>query len=69
MGGKCKDGVVLTADKKISYPETNAYQYREKLFIFQKDYFCYQLLFPFMAVSVSVSVIPASKLTSLFLLI
>jgi len=44
IGGKSKDGVVLVADKKIRNPDTDAFEYREKLFIFQKDYFYYPIV-------------------------
>jgi 20S proteasome alpha/beta subunit len=44
IGGKCKNGVVLFADKKIRNPNTDALEYREKLFIFQKDYFYYPIV-------------------------
>lgn len=44
IGGKCNDGVVLVADKKIINPETSIYEFREKLFIFQKDYFFYPIV-------------------------
>jgi 20S proteasome alpha/beta subunit len=38
IGGKCKDGIVLIADRKITDEETNQVEYKEKLFIFQKDF-------------------------------
>lgn len=44
IGGKCKDGVVLVADKKVTDPSTNTYEYMEKLFIFQKDDFYYPIV-------------------------
>lgn len=44
IGGKCKDGVVLAADKNVRYPDIDAFEYEEKLFIFQKDYFYYPIV-------------------------
>lgn len=44
IGGKCKDGVVLVADRKVTDEETGQVEYREKLFIFQKDFFYYLIV-------------------------
>jgi 20S proteasome alpha/beta subunit len=33
LGSKCKDGVVLVADRKVSFPETGNLRYRTKLFV------------------------------------
>jgi len=44
IGGKCNDGVVLIADKKIKDPNTNSFEFREKLFVFKKDYFYYPIV-------------------------
>lgn len=47
IGGKCRDGVTLIADKKISNPVTGAFEFREKLFIFQKENFYYPIVIGF----------------------
>ena len=44
IGGKCRDGIVLIADKKITNEETCQDEYRDKLFIFQKDNFYYPIV-------------------------
>jgi 20S proteasome alpha/beta subunit len=44
IGGKCNDGVVLVADKKVIDSETHLFEFMEKLFIFQKDYFYYPIV-------------------------
>jgi hypothetical protein len=44
IGGRCKDGVALIADKKITNEETCQDEYRDKLFIFKKDYFYYPIV-------------------------
>jgi hypothetical protein len=44
IGGKCKDGVILIADRKITDGETDQVEYKEKLFIFQKDSFYYPIV-------------------------
>jgi len=44
IGGKCKDGVVIIADKKIIDPETSLVEVKDKLFIFRKDNFYYPIV-------------------------
>lgn len=44
IGGRCKDGVTLIPDKKISNQVTGAFEFREKLFIFQKEKFYYPMV-------------------------
>lgn len=44
IGGKCKDGVVLVADKKITNEKTHQAEYRDKLFIFEKNNFYYPIV-------------------------
>jgi 20S proteasome alpha/beta subunit len=44
MGGKCVDGVALIGDKKITDGETRQVDYKEKLFIFQKEGFFYPII-------------------------
>jgi hypothetical protein len=44
IGGKCKDGVVLIGDKKITNEKTNQVEYMEKLFVFKKDNFYYPIV-------------------------
>jgi 20S proteasome alpha/beta subunit len=44
IGGKCIDGVVLVADKKIVDEKSNLVEYKEKLFIFQRESFYYPIV-------------------------
>jgi hypothetical protein len=44
IGGKCRDGVALVADRKITDEATNQVEYKEKLFIFEKDLFYYPIV-------------------------
>lgn len=44
IGGKCKDGVAIIADKKIVDPETRLVEFKDKLFIFRKDNFYYPIV-------------------------